>query len=121
MALSIFRIFQFYCDASNNCPICIVLKSDQWKLVTTSDPLKAIVIPMSEAKRVTIDAFGVTSGYQFHWSRLRTIQIPLFSFPTTCEGPKCSSRMVKIAKENEISYNSEIEFKNSVNGSIYSK
>ena len=75
------------------CTICIVLKSDQWKLVTTSDPLKAIVIPMSEAKRVTIDAFGVTSGYQFHWSRLRTIQIPLFSFLTTCEGPNCSSWM----------------------------
>ena len=29
----------------NKCLICVVLTSDQWKLVTTSDPLKAIVVP----------------------------------------------------------------------------
>ena len=55
-------------------------------------PLISHCNPDGEALRVTIEAFGVTSGYQFHWSRL-TIQIPLFSFLTTCEGPNCSSWM----------------------------
>ena len=59
--------------------------SHKWPLISHCNP-------DGEALRVTIEAFGVTSGYQFHWSRL-TIQIPLFSFLTTCEGPNCSSWM----------------------------
>ena len=64
-SLAIFTILEEHFGPSQvvgneNNGICIVLKSDQWKLVTTSDPLKAIVIPMGEALRVTIHAFGVT-------------------------------------------------------------
>ena len=43
----ILQKFSFACHLAHfvKCNICVVLTSDQWKLVTTSDPLKAIVVP----------------------------------------------------------------------------